>query len=127
MLFAEVRHRKILFEKIFVVAPGVLRHGVGVVVSYGKEWLRRCEQRFIVLMSFDLGCAYGVVAPGLDDVLVGTLYVAVFPECPGPAVEVDGLVMYGGSGCDGGFVVNSGVDRAWRQSSKKGSGNLRPS
>ena len=36
MLFAEVRHRKILFEKIFVVAPGVLRHGVGVVVSYGK-------------------------------------------------------------------------------------------
>ena len=49
------------------------------------------------------------MAPGLDNLLVGTPYVAVFPECPGPAVEVGGLVVDGVSDCDGGFVANCGA------------------
>ena len=125
MLFTEVRHRKILFEEISMIAPGVLRHGVGVVVPYRKEGLRMVKQRFVVLMRFDIGRAYGVVAPGLDNLLVGTPTDAVFPECPGPAVEVDGLVMYGVGDCYRGFVVDSSVDRIGCKSSKESSCDFR--
>ena len=78
-------------------------------------------------MGFDLGCPYGVVTSGLDDLLVCAPDIAVFPECPGPTLEVDGLVMYGVGDCYGGFVVDSSVDRIRCQSSKESSCDFRSS
>ena len=54
----------------------------------------------------------------LDNILVGCPNVAVFSKGPWPSVEVDGLVVNGVCGVDGGLVVDANV--CWR--GNKGSG-----
>ena len=63
----------------------------------------------------------------LDDVLVGSPDVAVFPKSPWPSVEVDGLVVYGICSGDGGLVVNCHVDWEGSEGTKEGPCDFRSS
>ena len=127
MLHAEVRNREILSEEFPVVAPGVFSNNVGVVVFDGEEELCCVELRFVVLVCLNLSGADRCVSSVLDDVLVSSPDVAVFPECPWPSVEVDGLVVNGICSGDGGLVVNCNVDWEGSEGTKKGPCDFRSS
>ena len=63
----------------------------------------------------------------LDNVLVGCPNVAVFSKGPWPSVEVDGLVVNGVCGVDGGLVVDANVCWRGNKGSRVGPGYLRSS
>ena len=63
----------------------------------------------------------------LDNVLVGCPNVAVLSKGPWPSVEVNGLVVNGVCGVDGGLVVNTDVGRSGNEGSSIGPSDLRSS
>ena len=63
----------------------------------------------------------------LDNVLVGCPNVAVLSKGPWPSVEVDGLVVNGVCGVDGGLVVDANVGWSGNEGSSVGPGYLRSS
>ena len=92
-------------------SPCVFGDDVGMVVLNSQEELCLVKFGFVVLVCFDLGGSYRIVASVLDNVLVGCPDVAVFSKRPWPSVEVDCLVVNGICRGDGGLVVDRDVCR----------------